>query len=308
MRILIIGTAESLQLQDPHYYEKFISLMRDALPGVGQVDQVYFDDLYIGIGDGRFIIRILPAGTDIAEYDLILLRGQRFRSYRDVLKIVSFYGHTHGVPVVNDYRQNRDGSKLAQAMEFYEAGLPAPYTVLVTPAVIEATAEQLGIEFPCIMKATLGARGEDNYLVHDLNEIGHIQSEHPLSRFILQRLVPNDCDYRLLLIGDEYAIIRRTAQGGSHLNNTSQGGAAELLPADALPLDVIGSAQSLARQMLLTTAGVDVLQDKTTGEYYFLEVNSQPQLMSGAFLDTKRDLLAAYLRSLQTRPERPAGQ
>jgi len=48
----------------------------------------------------------------------------------------------------------------------------------------------------------------------------------------------------------------------------------------------------------MTISGVDVIVDKNTNKHYFLEVNSQPQLMSGAFVEEKAQLVADYFDSL----------
>jgi len=300
MRILIIGSRETLVVRDPQYYDKYQAYLQAALPdGEGSVDVAYISDLYIGIGDSKFDIRTLPNNRDLREYDVVFLRGQTFRRFRDVLKVVSVYCVMNKVVIINDYGKNRDGSKLTQAVQFFEAGLPLPYTVLVTAGLL-ANPDTLGIAFPLVMKATFGARGEDNYLVHSIEEIRCIAAENPELRFILQRLIPNDGDYRLLFIGDETALIHRKGKDGSHLNNTSQGATASLVPVSTLPPEIVEGARRYIRSHYITTAGVDVLTDKHTAECYFLEVNSQPQLTSGAFLEMKTELMGAYLQSLQS--------
>jgi D-alanine-D-alanine ligase-like ATP-grasp enzyme len=49
----------------------------------------------------------------------------------------------------------------------------------------------------------------------------------------------------------------------------------------------------------MTFAGVDVMQNKETGKYYFLEVNMQPQLTTGALLKEKQALLVDFFSGLQ---------
>lgn len=41
-------------------------------------------------------------------------------------------------------------------------------------------------------------------------------------------------------------------------------------------------------------AGADVIQDTSTGEWLFLEVNDGPQVASGAFTEEKHQALAKY--------------
>jgi glutathione synthase/RimK-type ligase-like ATP-grasp enzyme len=116
------------------------------------------------------------------------------------------------------------------------------------------------------------------------------------AEMLAQRYHPNDGDYRVLIMdGREPLVIKRTAAGGSHLNNTSQGGSAEL---DELPVGLLEQSKSLAKELKMTVAGVDILRDKQTGEMLFLEVNSQPQLLTGAFVDKKKKLFGDLLGSI----------
>ena len=115
---------------------------------------------------------------------------------------------------------------------------------------------------------------------------------------MLQEFIPNDGDYRILVAGDNILGIERKAVEGSHLNNTSQGGSARLVSQDVLPEGMIADARRIARHLDMTIAGVDALIDKHTGEYYFLEVNSQPQLMSGAYVNQKEQLIGVSLSAL----------
>ena len=58
---------------------------------------------------------------------------------------------------------------------------------------------------------------------------------------------------------------------------------------------MIADAKKIAGHLGMTIAGVDAIIDTDSGEYFFLEVNSQPQIMSGAFLDVKASMLASLL-------------
>lgn len=116
--------------------------------------------------------------------------------------------------------------------------------------------------------------------------------------YIVQQYIPNDCDYRVLLLGDECMVIRRMADGDSHLNNISAGGSAEIVDKDTLPPSVHERCRTIMRHGGLEWAGIDVVQHREGGEYFFLEVNSLPQLDSGAFREEKAELLAAYLHSV----------
>lgn len=299
MNFLLIGNKETSDNVEA-YYTEYDNFFRDAIATTdvaSQITHTLFDDLHISIGDGEFAIINTRDGKTLDEYDAVLIRGKAFRSYFDVVRAISRYCALHNTPVINDYKGFRDSSKLAQALQFFELDIPVAKSVYVTRAVLEQKVP-LGFDFPCIMKATFGAHGNDNYLVKSMDEAKEIAAKDVSKKFVLQRFVPNDNDYRILVIGDETLVISREANENSHLNNTSQGGSAELAMAETLPEWVLNDAIKVSRHLDMTFAGVDVLADKNTGDYFFLEVNSQPQLMSGAFVDEKKKIVGRYLASL----------
>ncbi len=299
MNILLIGNKETSDNPEQYYgeYAAFFDKAIGYSKSDSSISFTLFDDLIIGVGDNEFSIFDDRTQKDLADYQLILIRGKSFRNLFDVVKSISSYAKYKKIPVVNDYSGFRDSSKLTQAVQFFELGLPVAKSVYVTPAVIK-NSRLLGFDFPCIMKATLGAHGNDNYLVSSIEEATKIYNESPGKPFILQRFVPNNNDYRVLIVGDEVLIIGRQAVEGSHLNNTSQGGQALLASDSEVPAEIIEGAKKVMKSLDMTVAGVDVLADENTGEFFFLEVNSQPQLMSGAFIEEKAKAIARYFDSV----------
>lgn len=102
----------------------------------------------------------------------------------------------------------------------------------------------------------------------------------------------------LVFDGTASLVIRRIGDGSSHLNNTSQGGAAEIVPLDEVKPHVLEVAERAAKLLRLQVAGVDVMFDERTGEAYFIEVNNAPQISSGSFTDEKASLYAKMIRSM----------
>lgn len=301
MRILLIGNKETANDPEKYYAEYkafFDSALEDGGLG-GEIDFTLFDDLVISVGDGEFSIYDSRHKLEVNNYQVILIRGKGFRQLFDVVKTISSYAKHNNIHVVNDYSSFRDSSKLTQATQFFELGVPVASTVYANQAVLSEKGS-LKFGFPCIMKATFGAHGNDNYLVNDMEEARQIQLQSPELKFVLQRFVPNNNDFRILIIGEEVFVIGRYAAEGSHLNNTSQGGEAELIDIKTIPDEIINNSFKIMESLGMTIAGIDVLADKSTGEFFFLEVNSQPQLMSGAFVDEKIAAVGRYLQKLNS--------
>lgn len=296
MKLLLLGT-QSTSLDSGSYYQNYLKFFEDAIKHSGQpltIVHALLDELLVSVGDGEFTIHDTRHDCDLSEYDMVFIRGH-VRQHFDLTKAVSIYLKQQQIPVVNDYSGFRSSSKLIQAVQFHEFGVPVARTVFITPATV-GNLDKISIAFPCILKATYGSHGNHNYLVKDADELQRLLVQNEDREFVLQRYVPNECDYRVLIIGREVMVIRRSAAGDSHLNNTSKGGKADLIAASALPAVIIEQSRLIAKNLDMTIAGVDVLYNEATGEHVFLEVNSQPQLMTGAYLAEKKRLMGAYLR------------
>jgi glutathione synthase/RimK-type ligase-like ATP-grasp enzyme len=305
MKILLIGTREAA-LDTDKYYGHYADFFLESLRGIDDDDATVattlIDNLFVTVGDGSFVVADTKSGRDLKEFDAVFIRGVGLKNYADVVKAVSMYAHLHNVPITNDYSDVKDTSKLSQAAMFFTAGLPSAQCVYASGSVLEGKHE-LPFSFPCIMKASFGAHGNDNHVVHSLEEARGIAAARPGISFVLQRFVPNDGDFRILVAGDRELVIHRKASGDTHLNNTSQGGTGQLVEASSLPAEIIEQSHKIAELMHMDLAGVDALADKNTGEFYFLEVNSQPQLMSGVYIDEKVRLMGYFLESLTARAD-----
>jgi glutathione synthase/RimK-type ligase-like ATP-grasp enzyme len=224
---------------------------------------------------------------------MVVFRG-KIAAFPQNAFFASKYLSRAGIPFMNDYRPYRSRSKVGQAITFYELNLPFAATLYCEDqdALLSAAKERL--EYPLIAKDSHGSHGDLNFLVKSEVELRGILQQHKDTDFILQPFIPNDCDYRILVAGNKELIIKRSAQSDTHLNNTSQGGKADLVRSEEFPAEVIKQAHMLAKNLHMEISGIDVLEDSETHEMLFLEANSQPQLVTGAFLDEKAALMKEY--------------
>lgn len=305
MKILIIGSSKATPTeQERSYYQQYVDFFVQSAQfteGETVISTALMDDLLIQVGEGELSIYDTFNKSQLSDYDAFFFRGDKFRAHMDVIATINEYAKHHGIKTVNTYDNVRDPSKLLQAVYFEIIGVPVAKTLNVNSALLNNFDLVEGWEFPCIMKAKQGSHGNDNYVVTSLDEVREISLKDTEKYFVLQRFVPNDGDYRILIIGDETIVIGRSAQEGSHLNNTSQGGEATEVSVDSLPKEVIEQSHAIAQYFKMTIAGVDALQDKVTKKFYFLEVNSQPQLMTGAFTDKKSQLLGTLFEKIGTK-------
>jgi glutathione synthase/RimK-type ligase-like ATP-grasp enzyme len=150
--------------------------------------------------------------------------------------------------------------------------------------------------YPLIVKSTMASRGHDNYLVHNAQELRDTLVDQPQVPFIIQDFVPNDGDYRLLVMGDSVRLaLHRRSQTGSHLNNTSQGGTATIVNLADLRVEMLNDAVHIAKLLRREVTGVDMIVDAKSGEYYMLEANNMPQLSTGSMVTDKMHVFDSYI-------------
>ena len=262
-----------------------------------QFKQLYLDQLMVELSPKEFKVSDSQSGELILNYDMVMIR-EYGGHFLDLAYIVSRYLKSHNVPFFNhNYLTYRPISKAAQAALFYGQGVNFPLTYFsLSGEDLARKAEDLG--YPYILKDRLGMHGSDNHLVRSNNEALAILRDSEI-KFIAQKYLPNTHDYRILVMGDQEPLqIKRTAAAGSHLNNTSQGGTGQLV--SELPEQVLADARRLTQDFAIGVGGVDVLQSQTDNRYYFLEVNNQPQLATGAEVPAKLERFKDFLDSQLT--------
>ncbi len=302
MKIILIGSsAQAPTHEERVYYQQYVDFFNKSAKNSTQTIEVFsalLDDLFIQVGEGTFTIFDTRNKLNLSDYSCIFFRGGSFKASMDIVVTIDEYARKNSIPTINNYANFRDSSKLLQAANFESIGVPVAQTLLVNTALFEHISTVSDWEFPCIMKARYGSHGNDNYLVKSIDEVREIAAKNSDKGFVLQRFIENEGDFRILIIGNESLIIGRSAQEGTHLNNTSQGGVATFVENTEIPGEVLSDARKVTQFYGMTIAGVDVLQSKQTGKYYFLEVNSQPQLMTGAFVDKKSQMIGKLFDTL----------
>lgn len=130
------------------------------------------------------------------------------------------------------------------------------------------------IKFPCIVKIDDGCQGEGVVKCDNFEScISTCQALLVKSDFVLvQNFIENDGDYRVYVVGDEVIYtIKRIKPKGDFRNNVSQGGTSE-------KVDLPEKAKKVAINVVKACKGIFIGVDliEKDGNYYVLEVNSQP--------------------------------
>lgn len=285
-----------------------------------ELNQKFFDKVlkqqaistsYESIGYGSLLyyleprnVRVvtLPTNQDIASSDLVYFKTHRDNA--EQAKALAEYLRYKAVRFIGrEIIQDSSASKLSEYMRMATYDLPIPTTVASSPSVLKDRYDDLCSELglPFVLKEASSDRGKNNFLIDSQVAFDKVLAgaiEHHI--YLAQRYIANDGYMRLLVTGREVALaIKRepSANGNplkAHLNQPRGGANASLVDLDELPAHVQDIGIRAAAVMKREIAGVDVIQDHKTNEWYVLEVNNAPQIRSGTFVYEKIKVMAAY--------------
>lgn len=281
--------------------DAFVAALNQELEGDGVVEWHNYRDIRLEFNTGKLEACIQSTGEPLSNFRFVYFKS--YLRYTEQATVIAEYLQSEGIPFVcSELKKYLPQSKLTQYGRLSLADIPIPQTVFLDytqlPHQYGYLQESLGSPF--VFKAIDGKGGNQNYLIRSEQELLDALAEHPEVQFVAQRFIANDSDLRILVLDNVIQlVIHRSRQGDdSHLNNTSQGGAAKLLDtADLAPEHralALKSAQLLDREV----AGVDLMFESGTGNPYILEVNASPQVGSGAFKEEKIKVYSNYFKNM----------
>lgn len=279
------------------YPADLASLLNKTEGGIA-VSTCLFEELLFFIDTESTNVVDTANGCALTDYDVIYFRY--WSDAQGAALAAARFCKMKGIPFI-DSEVLRAGSfnKITQYMNLHEAGVPFPKTLVAAHEQLLDNYAKHDFSFPFVLKSAGGTRGQDNYVVHDEAEMRRVLDDNPMLTFVLQSFIPNHGDYRVVVMGASVTtVIKRQAVGKTHLNNTSQGGLAEIVPVDSLPQEVLDLSVRAANFFGRELAGVDMVQSTADGRWYCFEVNRAPQIEHASFEHEKAVALAAYLRTL----------
>ena len=171
--------------------------------------------------------------------------------------------------------------KAWQMLMLEKAGIEVPKTIYGSLWYLYEKSKDLA--FPLIIKGSGGDRGTRVFKVDNLVEMEKLVRDLRKSetdegkRYMLQEYIPNDGDFRVLVLGDKVlGVMKRSSQSVAEFkNNYSAGGKVEVAE---LPEEIKQLALKAAKVCGLAVAGVDVaFRDNDLKKPIIWEVNKGPQ-------------------------------
>jgi glutathione synthase/RimK-type ligase-like ATP-grasp enzyme len=265
-------------------------------------DMVGLDDLDFMINDNGMHVTIVGSQKDIADYDFVYFRVLDDRQLA-IATAVAQYLHAKDIPYADSalLQYHESVNKLDQAVTLHVHGVTIPKTYFIPHSRLSSSYDDLVKHLGCpfLLKDIIGLRGRNLFLIKNLRgfEEACLRAELNQITLIAQEFIPHDCHYRVLIMGSRiYLIIKlvhrlsepRRQQKSVHFFPT-------LIAENKLPKEVKTTCISVSDILGIDIAGVDMLKDKRTDVWYCLEVNENPQLVTGAFVNEKEEAFAKYL-------------
>lgn len=296
-RVLFIGRRHAGEKNDVRLLAEAVSKQSNRV----DIEYGFFEEIVLTISntDLSAYINRDNQRLDILSYDTLILIGwSHSKVYSDLAGAVAQLAKSKKINVWNSELYNeRSMTKVSQMVRAALNNLAIPKTVFsLDSQVLQLQSEGLG--YPLVLKDAEASRGRKNYLIRSSAEHIEVLQKNPVTPFIAQEYIKNDhSDYRIFVSAGQPALaIKRTGNAGTHLNNISAGAQAELIDLAKLPKRAIKDTVTVTRIFNRELCGVDFIENQSTGELIFLEVNLTPQIMNGAFAKEK---VAAISKSLE---------
>ena len=240
---------------------------------------------------------------DINDYDVLFFRttGKHWEEVNLILDGVTRDDVVIVDPLVKKGRPS-DACKAYQMLELKKAGIDVPKTLYGCLFYLRDSVKDY-FEFPIIIKGSGGDRGTRVFKADNMEELEKLVMSLRKSevsegkRYMAQEYIPNDGDYRVLVLGDKVlGVMKRSSQSIEEFkNNYSAGGKVEV--AD-LPEEIKQLAVKAASVCGLWVAGVDVaFRDYDFKKPVIWEVNKGPQFR-GFMEATKIDVPTEIIKFL----------
>lgn len=269
-----------------------------------QYKTVKFEKLLYEVNENETkIINTADSDRDVADYSMIYVKSHW--GYPEFAATLADYLIYRSKPFFDkELRNFTSRGKLSESMKLATHGIPVPHLFAGLPKLLEKQADKIvdEIGFPFVFKAASADRGKENYFVSDIETFDLLLEKVDKTEiYLVQKFIPNDGFYRLNVFGHDakLAIFRAQHPNNNplkkHLNKPFGGVNTEKIPMKSLPPELTQLAVRASIYMKRDIAGVDIIQDKTNGKCYILEVNSSPQLRTGSFIDEKATEFAKFI-------------
>lgn len=243
-----------------------------------EIFQVGYSDLVLSIHDKKIMVFDPKNQKQINDYSLVHLWGWLDFEEENTALSASLEAlqvkNLSALPCKPNFED-----KLTQNIKLASAGLSVPDIIYSNK--IENyldIVEDRQLHYPFILKDIQGRMGRNNYLVRDQKELSALIKKHQGLKFLVQNFIENDYDLRIIVLNNKVTSVAkrtRNPKGKDHRNNTSLGGEKQYFEISEVNEQILRDCESFTKKIGRKICSFDVVIEKGTENYYFLEYSNK---------------------------------
>lgn len=280
--------------------EKTVKILKKKLEKMGiPTDIASFEEIEIFIEKNS--VKAFIKNKSLEKYSTIFLR--RVGNNRNLAFILSNIAKKNNLLCIDNLYQNtNEASKLKQTaiLALENVSVPKTYfSSIYTKKSIANAQKFLGL--PMVIKTSKSKKGLGVFLAKTKKEVLEIITKNPQGEIIIQEFIPNDFDYRILVLGNSIgcAIKReRPDKKNEFRNNVYLGATERFLDLSRVSSTLRKTALQAAKIANIQVAGVDIVINPT-GQPYVFEVNRSPAFTYDEKISNELSSLAEYLKQCE---------
>lgn len=276
-------------------FDPVLSKLKNFLHKKGvEVVCATYNDISIEILANRVVMDV--HNSKLESFSLIYFR--RIGVFGHIAASVALYAQKKRIPFIDTYAlYDTTTSKIRQTVNLALCGVPVPnsfYLSAYSHSWIKNVERY--VKYPLILKDDKSDRGENIFLAKCHEDVENIYKKYKDAYYIIQEYIPNEFDYRILVLGKKIACAEKRIRVNKteFRNNVHLGAREEFISIKDISKIIKTTAQNAARIANIQVAGVDILVDSNNNPYV-LEVNSTPEFTLNQKISQEISVLTNYL-------------
>jgi len=243
-----------------------------------------FTDLLFDVNGKN--LRVLVKGVDISDFGLIYIRRadhSHFSLAASLARCLDKLGVKYFDRSFSEI--GASGDKLTSYLKLSVAGIPVPHTIFCMGASVKRYEDYIIDElgFPVVAKELEAQRMMGVYSISNKKQFDELPKKigknNRTAKYLFQKYIPLESEYRLLVLGDEVKIVHTKVPRDYtqlKLNYSNMNQFEEYLKVNSISPEMQEVAVKAAKCLNIQIAGVDLAIEKETGKPFVFEVNRGP--------------------------------
>lgn len=276
--------------------EKTVKILRKKLERKNiPTDIASFEEIELFIEKNN--VKAFIAKKPLEKYTTIFFR--KVGNNRNLAFILSNIAKKNNLFFIDKLYQNtNEPSKLKQTAALALNNIPVPKTYfssIYTKKSVENAQRFLGL--PLVIKVSKSKKGLGVFLAKTIKEAIEIIQKNIQGEIIIQKFIPNDFDYRILVLGNSIGCIikrERPDKRNEFRNNVYLGATEKFLNLSKVSSLLKKTSLRAAKIANIQVAGVDIVVGQD-GQPYVFEVNRSPAFTFNEKISNELNSLTEYL-------------